>query len=110
MLAQAVEFLGATQGDCHRFEDLYLLRPLLLPDGCERDVQLIFKPDAQGWSLELTSAEVNQAATGSEPWTAHLIGLGRTHLPERTTPALPTIDLSAIKARCAETRSRSEFY
>ncbi|MGZ8521649.1 MAG: acyltransferase domain-containing protein, partial [Candidatus Binatia bacterium] len=110
MLAQAVEFLGGTQGNCYRFEDLYLLRPLLLPDGCERDVQLIFKPDAQGWSLELTSAEVNQAAMASEPWTAHMIGLGRAHLPEKTTPAPPAIDLNAIKARCPEKLSRSEFY
>ncbi len=110
MLAQAAEFLGGTQGDRYRFEDLYLLRPLLLPDGCERDVQLIFKPDAQGWSLELTSAEVNEAAMGSEPWTAHMIGLSRAHVPEKTTPALPTIDLNAIKARCADMLSRSEFY
>jgi len=36
--------------------------------------------------------------------------LSRAHVPEKTNPALPTIDLNAIKARCARLLSRSEFY
>ena len=110
MLAQATEFLGGGKGDSYRFEDLYLLRPLLLQDGCEREVQLIFKPEAQGWSLELTSTAVSEAESTSGEWTLHMIGLGRRLAAENLPPAAQAMDLGAIKARCARELSGNEFY
>ncbi len=61
MLAQAAEHLGGALDPAFQFEDLYMLRPLLLPDGCQRDVQLIFRPEQQRWNLELTSADSQEA-------------------------------------------------
>jgi acyl transferase domain-containing protein len=110
MLAQAAEFLGGTQGNCYRFEALNLLRPMLLPDGCEREVQLIFKPDAHGWSLELTSSDSGEAKSAIDAWTPHMIGFGRVLNAENFTPATPTMDLGAIKARCTRELSRGQFY
>ncbi|MGB7946581.1 MAG: beta-ketoacyl synthase N-terminal-like domain-containing protein [Candidatus Binatia bacterium] len=108
MLAQASEHLvdGAPNKDVSlRFEDLYLLRPLLLPDGCARDVQLIFRPEIQGWSLEITSAEAGEDELATAEWTSHMIGLGRT-----SDKVKQNLDLIAIQARCPRELSGHEFY
>ena len=79
MLAQAATVLAGSEAERtarFRFEALHLLRPLLLPDGLERDVQLICRPGSPGWSVELTSAEARDDGPPAGEWTTHMIGRG----------------------------------
>lgn len=108
MLAQAAEHLGGAPAPAFQFEDLYLLHPLLLPDGCQRDVQLIFRPEQQRWSLELTSADSRAAKDAA--WTPHMIGLGRSRPSSDQNLDEQAVPLAAIKARCRKPLSRVEFY
>ena len=112
MLAQAAGSLpgGAPEsGQSVRFEDLYLLRPLWLPDGCERDVQLIFRPEAEGWSVELTSAEASGGENAGGEWTTHMIGRSRLQSTDDRAVVEP-FDPIAIGNRCPRQLSSSEFY
>jgi thioesterase domain-containing protein/acyl carrier protein len=113
MLAQAATILAGTDSEGvapFRFEALHLLRPLLLPEGVERDVQLICRPGSHGWSLELTSAEVQDEGASTGEWTTHMIGRGRT-LAAAEPKALETRwDLEAIRASCERQVSGAEFY
>jgi acyl carrier protein len=82
-----------------------MLRPLLLPDGCERTVQLIFSPEAQGWSIELTSTKTDEDR-GTD-WTPHMIGLASVKTADEHSPPL---DLESIKLRCRKEVSSKDFY
>jgi acyl transferase domain-containing protein/non-ribosomal peptide synthetase component F/acyl carrier protein len=107
MLAQAGEHLAGAPAEPFRFENLYMLRPLLLPDGCERHVQLIFRPEAQDWSVELTSSPANE---GGGDWTPHMIGLAGAHRVGEQNPDSAPLDLEAIKLRCRKQVSSKDFY
>jgi aryl carrier-like protein len=113
MLAQAAAAVGGgdtAPSSAFRFESLYLLRPLLLPDGCVRAVQLILRADSQGWEVELASGADGDVELSEQDWTTHLVARGRD-LPLKAEPgsALPW-DLDAIRASCNQTLSGSEFY
>lgn len=108
MLSQASEDLVGAPAGSFRFENLYMLRPLLLPDGCERHVQLIFRPEAQDWNIELTSSVANEGASGD--WTPHMIGLGRAQTVGEQKPLSQPLDLDAIKLRCRKVISSKDFY
>lgn len=108
MLAQAAAHLVNAPLAPVVFEDLFILRPLLLPDGCERDVQLIFRPQARGWSLELTSAD---GGTGESPeWTSHMTGRARATIVDEEIHLDLSMDLNTIKQRCFTEISAKEFY
>jgi amino acid adenylation domain-containing protein len=112
MLAQAVDVIRGHPNSLgpFGFEALYLLRPLLLPDGCERDVQLIFRPDSQGWAIELTSALAGEPAESAQDWTTHLVARGRDRLAATDHESRPPWDLTSVRATCGEPLSGSEFY
>ncbi|HSK30541.1 MAG TPA: acyltransferase domain-containing protein, partial [Candidatus Limnocylindria bacterium] len=107
MLAQASKHLAGARGGHFRFENLFMLRPLLLPHGCERHVQLIFRPEAESWSVELTSSLANE--DGGD-WTPHVIGWARAHRVGEQNPDSAPLDLEAIKLRCREEVSSKDFY
>ena len=113
MLAQAATILAGTESARvapFRFEALHLLRPLLLPEGLERDVQLICRPASHGWSVELTSAEFQDEGATTGEWTTHMIGRGLA-LAAGEPRALETHwDLDAIRASCERRVSGAEFY
>jgi acyl transferase domain-containing protein/aryl carrier-like protein len=109
MLAQAADVLrgGDTARNGFRFESLYLLRPLLLPDGCGRTVQLILRPRSEGWEIELTSALLG-AEESSDGWTTHMVGRGRA--VDAAHEPLVTWDLEAIRAASTQSISGRELY
>lgn len=111
MLAQASDVIGNASGRRRfRFDALYLLRPLLLPDGYKRTVQLIFRPSAQGWELELTSALVGESDLSKLDWTTHMVGRGHDVHHAVEPVAAPSWDLDAMRATCGRTLSGAEFY
>jgi acyl transferase domain-containing protein len=106
MLAQASATLAVDEAI--QFEELILLKPLVLPDSQGRHVQLILKPDSLGWVLELTSAAVESQAS---VWTTHLIGKARRRpLQYGNQNAPPLLDLKALKTRMPLRTSGSDFY
>ena len=111
MLAQAATLLAGSESERavpFRFEALHLLRPLLLPDGLERDVQLICRPASPGWSVELASAEARDDGPPAGEWTTHMTGRG---LAVGEPSALDTRwDLEAVRASCTRRVSGAEFY
>ena len=111
MLAQAATLLAGSESERavpFRFEALHLLRPLLLPDGLERDVQLICRPASPGWSVELASAEARDDGPPAGEWTTHMTGRG---LGTGEPSALdPRWDLEAVRASCTRRVSGAEFY
>jgi len=106
MLAQAAQDLSSVGADCLRFEDLFMLRPLLLPDGRERDVQLILRPQGQGWALELASA---LAGEHQPEWTVHMTGLCWSQSNDIEQNA-PVAGLEDLKQRCSAEISSKDFY
>jgi amino acid adenylation domain-containing protein len=113
MLAQAVGILSAnrtTSADPFRFTALHLVRPLLLPDGTERDVQLIFRPASHGWSVELTSADAGDTGELDGDWTTHMIGQARALTAGERDVVVTRWDLEAIKGRCQRQVSGADFY
>jgi hypothetical protein len=113
MLAAAAECLGDTGSSgvsSYLFEDLYLLRPLLLPDGCQRDVQLIFRPEQPGWNLELASTEAADGIHAGGEWTTHMIGRARLQSSDGHGKPAQELAVAAIKARCGEEISGTDFY
>jgi acyl transferase domain-containing protein len=113
MLTEAAEWLGASGSSGARsclFEDLYLLRPLLLPDGCQRDVQLIFRPEQSGWSLELASTEAAERIHANDEWTTHMIGRARLRASDDHGEPTREFALATIKARCGKAISGTDFY
>ena len=113
MLAQAAQVLGdgdADAGAPFRFDDLFLLRPLLLPDGCQRDVQLIFRPEPNGWRLELASAQAGEGTARTAEWTPHMIGRGRVQASGDQFPAETRWNLRDVRIRCGTPVSGAEFY
>ena len=133
MLAQAalqIEFPkgdagGQTEGDrggapdaaadAHfRFERVHLLRPLLLPDGCERDVQLICRRGRGGAGFEIVSADARADQRDALAWTSHLTAWGRAE-DVKTTPEGPAgggrpWDLQRVRERCGTRSTGAEFY
>lgn len=111
MLAQAATILagGRRSGtSAFRFMSLNLVRPLWLPDKCQRDVQLICRPSTTGWSVELTSAEARDDGEAAVEWTPHMVAQAA---PAGEEHALATReDLDAIRARCAHQLTGAEFY
>jgi len=91
-----------------RFDALYLVRPLLLPDGHARAVQLILRPSASGFDVELASAADEPTRIGEEAWTTHLLGRASAH--EASVPAPVRWDLAAMRDASARVLSGSEFY
>ena len=112
MLAQAAATLAGTGSGAapFRFEDLHLVRPLLLPKGLQRDVQLICRPDSRGWSIELTSAEVGDDDPSASEWTTHMIGRGLRLGAGEPRARATRWDLEAIRAGCERRVSGAEFY
>jgi len=102
----------AAAGACFRFERVHLLRPLLLPDGCVRDVQLICKPERGGWGIEIVSADAGAEQGGAEAWTSHLIATGRRVVGvEGAAEGAPGAwDLDAVRSRCGTRTTGTEFY
>jgi amino acid adenylation domain-containing protein len=113
MLAEAAECLasgGPNGGRPCVFEDLYLLRPLLLPEGCHRDVQLIFTPEHASWNLELVSAETSSGSRTSGEWMTHMTGQARVQESDGHNGQAQTLDLAAIKVRSNNVISGEDFY
>ncbi len=113
MLAQAATILAGTGSAGvapFRFDDLHLVRPLLLPEGLQRDVQLIFRPESRGWSVELTSAAVRDDDRSASEWTTHMIGRGVAEGAGEPGAGETRWDLEAIRAGCERRVSGTEFY
>jgi myxalamid-type polyketide synthase MxaB len=110
MLAQAAATLSRTKSArAIQFTGLNLVRPLLLPEGTERDVQLIFRPAHSGWDLELVSADSREGGESAD-WTTHLMGQGFTPpVADRPVAATPW-DLAAVRARCSHRVAGTDFY
>ncbi len=111
MLAQAATVLAKDHDagrSTIRFDTVHLLRPLLLPDGCEREVQLIIRTERFGWSIELMSAKVGDDSTAASAWTTHMDG--RALVEADTAEPEFRWDLDAIRARCSLQVSGAEFY
>lgn len=107
--AQSSASDGAT-GPGLRFSALHLLRPLLLPEGRERDVQLVCTPDPAGWRFALLSADARADDPATQVWTTHLTGRGS--LARAAGQALPDepVDIDALRARCPVQVTGGEFY
>jgi acyl transferase domain-containing protein/thioesterase domain-containing protein len=113
MLAQAATILDGTPTHRvapFRFEALHLLRPLLLPDGMQRDVQLICRPASHGWNIELTSAEARADGLPAGEWITHMIGRGTVLAAGQQIAIEPRWDLAAIRASCGRRVSGADFY
>jgi len=113
MLAQAATILSGNRRsgtNTFRFVSLNLLRPLLLPDQCERDVQLICRPSSTGWSIELTSTEAREDGEAAAEWTTHMVGHAQPLSTAEENAHTAREDLKAIKARCAHQMTGAEFY
>jgi acyl carrier protein len=89
-----------------RFDALYLLRPLLLPDGHARLVQLILRPSPSGFDVELTSAADEPMRHEADAWTTHL--LGRASANRESTSA--RWDLAALRDASTRVVSGADFY
>ena len=117
LLAQAARSLAArpdagpgAAGHGFRFSALHLLRPLLLPEGCERDVQLVCTPERAGWRFALVSADACADDASTQAWTTHLVARGSHAAPcDRALPHEP-VDLDALRARCPVRVAGGEFY
>ena len=113
MLAQAAPILagsGLAVAAPFRFETLHLLRPLLLPDGLQRDVQLICRPAPHGWNVELGSAEVRDHGQTAPEWTTHMTARGLATAAGESSAVPMRWDLAAIQASCERRVSGTEFY
>ncbi len=111
MLAEAATVLAGSESEHvapYRFEAIHLLRPLLLPDGVQRDVQLICRPASDGWSVELASAEARDDGAPDGEWTTHMVARGLA-AGERGGPDMRW-DLETIRANCEQRVSGAEFY
>ena len=104
MLAEAGRAIDAAKR--WRFDALYLLRPLLLPDRHARLVQLILRPSASGFDVELASAADEPLRHDEEEWTTHLLG---TASPDRV-PASVRWDLAAMREASTRIVSGADFY
>jgi acyl transferase domain-containing protein len=113
MLAQAAISLSAStpaHSNAFRFAALHLVRPLLLPEGVQRDVQLILRPVLQGWSVELTSAETRGGSESPSEWTTHMIGeAAEVPAVDQSAAATPW-NLDEIRTRCPRQTTGTEFY
>jgi hypothetical protein len=103
MLAEAGRMLSV-----RRFDALYLLRPLLLPDGHARLVQLILRPSASGFDVELASAADESMHDGADAWTTHLLGRACAH--DGSSPASARWDLAAMQDASTRVVSGEDFY
>jgi len=113
MLAEAGPRIGdgaPDAGTARHFESLCLLRPMLLGDGERRDVQLIFRLDAVGWSLELVSAEADDSRGNQAPWIQHMIGRCRPGARAVREGSARRLDPAVVKARCPKQTSGADFY
>jgi amino acid adenylation domain-containing protein len=88
-----------------RFDALYVLRPLLLPDGQARLVQLILKPSASGYDVELTSAADDPMRHDAEAWTTHLVARASAQ-----APAAVRWDLAAMRDASTSVVDGADFY
>ena len=92
-----------------RFEAIHLLRPLLLPDGVQRDVQLICRPaspmvGASSSPAPRLETTARRTASGRLTWS-----LGDWPAGERSAPDTRW-DLETIRASCERRVSGAEFY
>jgi 3-oxoacyl-(acyl-carrier-protein) synthase/acyl carrier protein len=103
MLAEAGRIVSV-----HRFDALYMLRPLLLPDGHARLVQLILRPSTSGFDVELASALDQPMRDGADEWTTHLLGRASAH--GGSVPASARWDLAAMRDASTGVVVGADFY
>ncbi len=79
-------------------EHVAFLRPLLVPDGEERDVRVALAPLSEGYGFRIESAPAGTDPRSADGWSEHVSGRLRRPGPE---PEPPARDVEALMRRCS---------
>jgi phthiocerol/phenolphthiocerol synthesis type-I polyketide synthase E len=79
-------------------EHVSFLRPLLVPEGEERDVRVALAPEGEGYGFRIESAPAGTDPRSADGWSEHATGRLRRPGPE---PSLPARDVEDLKRRCS---------
>ncbi|HKE19326.1 MAG TPA: beta-ketoacyl synthase N-terminal-like domain-containing protein [Kofleriaceae bacterium] len=88
-------FQELTGSPCAELEDVVILRPLVLGEDERHDVQVLFRPGAEGAHFRVVSRRADDADRQSRPFTTHATGVARASAGSGfrlTGPGLPATD------------------
>lgn len=81
--------------------DLFFFRPLHVPDGHQKQIRVVVKPDERGYEVEVLSSVQTEGARSWERHAQALVSLVRLE-------AEPPLDLARLLERCTNQRKTEE--